>query len=1301
MKKLISILLIFSFCITMLAGCRRKNKNTSEPKEETDKNEVIGKDEIPSSDGLTYRLSSDGTYYEVVDIYNCENVSIEIPSTYNGLPVKSIVCGYPIEYDLYVTLYMRFYGSGGTYGNGGNVTTTSITIPGSITYIDDAAFNKFEKLESISVSESNTTYKSIDGNLYSKDGKTLLLHAPGKREFSFAVPDGVTHINYSAIGGYLKSVTIPKSVVHVDKYAFYGDVVEVINNSDVELSGGLITHNGSTRIVSVGDYRFFSYQGIDYLVSYVGNDTELNLPADYQGREYVIYPYAFANTANPVVKVNISAGVSEIHNLAFAGCDTVADIMVDSNNAEYTSFDGNVYSKSGKMLLFLAPAKTNIVIPDHVTSIAQNSHLGNVESIKIGNGITNLSSYTFNYCYNLKSVTLGSGISSISTSAFSGCYNLTNITVDRDNPNFKAVDNILYSKNGETLVWCAPGKGKVVIPDSVRTINNDAFNECADLTSVTVGSGVEYISENPFPYRGTLTNITISPDNQNYKAIDNVVYSKDGTKLVMCLPDKTEFVVPDGVRSIGNYAFNECTSLTGVTLPDSLETIGNYAFDCCYVLTKIDIPNNVRSIGEGAFTFCEQLKNITIPDSVERIGDNAFDLCLNLENVTIGSGLSQLGRSVFPVYDELYTSEEFYTSLPYMLKNVTISENNPYYKSVDNVIYTKDGTTLVWCITNKTDIVIPYGVENIEDYAFYYCSALKSVVIPDSVTSIGKNSFYGTKELVSLTLGSSLSVINGDVFSNSNKLANVTISANNPYFKAVDNVIYSKDGTTLLWCAPTKTELVIADGVTQIDNSALRYCRELTSVTIPDSLTYIESSVFSSCYNITDLTIGSGLSSIETCISSFTGLTSITISGDNPYYKTVDNVIYTKNGETLVRCSSDKTELVIPDSVVNVLRGAFADCDKIERITVGSELAEISNSTFYGCNLKNITISSSNQYYKAVDNVIYSKDGTTLVWCLSGKTEFVIPYGVTTIADYAFYGLTYSTNAIIVDSLTGITGSDSVDDGKLKSIVIPNSVTSIGNYAFSDCDQLTSIVIPNSVTSIGNYAFAKCKRLTSIVIPDSVTRIGDYAFSSCARLVNISIGSGVAEMTGYAFDECYRLADITVSANNAYYKSVDNVIYSEDGKTLVFCAPGKTDVTILNGVTTIGANSFKDCYRITDLVIPGSVTKIEKGAFEKAIRYAYVISGETLVQYVTYLIVSYSLYKGEVVDDYNSQLTSVHFTNPTGWSGEGLPSMGITIGPDGNPVTVIVDFSEAYLSNPQLAAEYLKNTYVNYEWTRS
>ena len=175
-------------------------------------------------------------------------------------------------------------------------------------------------------------------------------------------------------------------------------------------------------------------------------------------------------------------------------------------------------------------------------------------------------------------------------------------------------------------------------------------------------------------------------------------------------------IIGDGVTTIGEFAFRDCSALTSVTIPNSVTTIGDGAFGDCRSLTFVTIPNSVTTIGGSAFYNCSELTFVTIPNSVTTIGDGAFYNCSELTSVTIPNSVTTIGYNAF--------------SYCKSLTSVTIP----------NSVTTIAGRAFSGC-SALTSVTIPNSVTKIGDYAFFNCSALTTVTIPNSVTKIGDNAF--------------------------------------------------------------------------------------------------------------------------------------------------------------------------------------------------------------------------------------------------------------------------------------------------------------------------------------------------------------------------------------------------------------------------------------------------------------------------------------------------------------------------------------------------------------------------------
>ena len=506
----------------------------------------------------------------------------------------------------------------------------------------------------------------------------------------------------------------------------------------------------------------------------------------------------------------------------------------------------------------------------------------------------------------------------------------------------------------------------------------------------------------------------------------------------------------DGYAIVGGYN----GSTADIFVPDihndgthgnaKITSIADYAFQNNSKITNLTIPNTITKIGAYAFEHCSKLKSIFIPKSVLSIGTRAFSREYEVDTVVVDSDN--------PVYDSRDNCNAI---------NVTGS-NTLIFGYKDTVIpnsITTIGTYAFYDVRNRENLDIPYGVKTLEKNSFFW-SKIASISIPSSVTSIGNYAMYGCEYLVNITIPASVTSIGQHVLSYCPKLEKISIEKSNPIYNSNNNcnaIIETSTNTLLYGCQNT----VIPDSVTKLSEYAFSYCKNITEIKISKNIISLSNRTFSGCNKV--LTIA--------------------VDPDNPVYDSRDNcnaIVETSSNTLLVGCSNT----IIPNSVSIIADYAFAGLTNLTSINIPASVKKLSYTSFFECvNIDTFIVDPNNTVYDSRNNcnAIIETASNTLV---RGCKNSTIPSTVTEIGCRSFYYVQKLNTITIPNSVKTIGNLAFNTCYDLATISIPTSVTYIGSKAFEGCDALTSITISSGVSYIGNNAFAGCTNLDSITFAD-------------------------------------------------------------------------------------------------------------------------------------------------------------------------------------------------------------------------
>jgi len=966
----------------------------------------------------------------------------------------------------------------------------------------------------------------------------------------------------------------------------------------------IVVENGITKITKQAFEMYFTNLASVVIADSV---TEIDTEA---------FAFCYALT-----DVTIGTGVTRIGEGAFYDCKNLAHVNYAGTGQQWDAID--ISPQHNELLFALKPQNGTITgscgenasyTLDKATGVLNITGSGDMQNYNS----PELSDYGLSPFYAntlIKTVNIASGITRIGTETFRRCTEMTGVNI----PNTVTKINYSAFQGCEKLT-------SVSIPNGVTTISQSCFSNCANLQSVTIPVSVTKIDIYAFASCTNLEEVNYAGTQQQWEAIDigahnncltaakpplsgkcgeNVNYTLNSATGVLTLSgsgqtndyETTEspfylskvikqIVIGNGVTSIGENLFRNLPKLEGISIASSVESIGTFAD--CTALQSITIPHSVTAIAPGAFAHCQGLSSITV-ESGNAVYDSrgGCNAVIETESNTLVAGCKE---TVIPNTVKVIGEAAFYG-----FEDLTEI-------SIPNGV-TQIGKTAFCKCTGLTSMKLPDSVTAIGAYAFDGDAALESINFPDSLTEIGSQAFYGCKSLRNITIPDSVTQIGSFAFYDCDALTSITIpgsveAINRGTFKYCDNL---KKATLL-------------NGVKTISEGSFEGCNALASIYLPKTLTTIEDRSFFNNeglqyvyflgspedrhYSI-DFSKNKPLQEAEwrylegscgenasyrfdpetnTLFISGSGAMATYSTTGSPFYcqDFIEHIVIedgiTRVGDfTFVGCTG-VLDVIVPQSLTTVYRGAFRDCSQL------SDVYYIGTQTQW----ESVAIQNPNDpLFDATkhfdcsrgfcgEDVRYFFNGTTLT--LSGTGAM---YDFHESGDSPFYG-----------------------ESAIKNIVIGGGITRIGNNAFRYCTGLTDVTIPTSVTSIGERAFIGCSKLAEVNYTGTQDEWDDIAIGTgnglltnvkpqmlkgpCGNYARYSYNpkTGVLTITGTsAFEDC-----------TIYDYSVGTAPWYENH---VFI----TAVVMDDRISAIGANAFADCMNMTSVTIGRRVSTIGDGAF--------------------------------------------------------------------------------------------------------
>ncbi|MBP5342490.1 leucine-rich repeat protein [bacterium] len=843
--------------------------------------------------------------------------------------------------------------------------------------------------------------------------------------------------------------------------------------------GGVVEIPKDRGITTIYDYAFSNYEYVDKDLS-AGDVIDDEDP-------YLIKPHYIGD--DTITKVIIPEGVTTISDYAFANLTALEEIVLPST-----------LTRIGVGAFYNCTSLTKINF-ESVKFINEKAFYNCPIEEADFDSVVSIGNYAFENC-KLSYVELPSCAQSLAEGAFYNNEYLTSVT--------------LRARKIKMAPYCFAKCSKITsININASVIAAHAFEDCVELSDVTIGQDVSIIGEYAFS-NTAVSNFKLNTRNPYLTLEEDGALILKGSELILAAPGyigasntitsnaesiasgafagnkKLFYLVLNNVKNVGDYAFANCVNLKTVTMPN-VETIGSYAFYKTD-LSTIGTLNNLKSIGNYAFSGTD-LETLNIKDDVV-IGDYAFSNCIYLETVTVGNNVI-LGSFAFNNPITLYTYEytqnfDHYTAYSYDVKDKegNIVKTNSYYRynftdGVSSSLKTfTGGDNLVIgeaaLFGNGKLTTVNLGVNTvIKDNAFYSCHSLVNIDFT-KVESIGNYAFSGYSTF--------------DYYLENNIWRYA-------YESEYDDGVFIATAYMFTCFAPSFTSIDLTN-VKSIGDQAFSGNRLLEEVTLSDSMTSVESEMFSNCKALKTINLKPNIKKIEDYAFSSTSLENINLEnveeiGKGAFFNTKLSEITLKSGVTI----GDR---------------AFYYNEKLSTVNNSSNIKSIGAYAFVLTDIEEIDL----EYTQEIGDFAFSN---------TPLSNIVLGENLVELGENPFYATKITSFAkledIIFDNiLIGYYETDTyylsdkvaVIDGVLYE-VIPTGLELVSYPSLKDSKEYT---IHDRTTRISAAAFAGTN-IEKVTLSKNLISIGDKAFYDCANLMMVVFSSYDAPRLEEEYTESY------------------------------------------------------------------------------------------------------------------------------------------------------------------------------------